>query len=155
VDCREIQIRLAGGEALDAAQRRHLQGCPDCRDLAAVLQDAERLLAEPATTPAPLRADTLARCREELTAPAPAARRRGPRLSPRAVMAAALLGTAVLVGVTVAVSAGEASLRFAAQAVFTQFALQNVMAALLAPALWPMLRRLVAGQALSRSVTGE
>jgi hypothetical protein len=155
VDCREIQTRLAGGKTLDAAQRRHLEACPDCRDLASALQDAAHLLAEHAATPAPLRAGTLARCRGELSNPVAAARRRGPRFSPRAVMAAALLATAVLVGVSVAVSADDAARRFTAQAVFTQFAIQNFLAALLAPALWPMLRRLVSGRVATQPVTGE
>jgi len=148
MECREIQTRLACGEIPDASMSRHLESCDACRAFSASLRDVKRLLAASVVTPDRLRVDTLTRCRDEL-AESPDTllntRRFRDRLTPQLIAVGALLGTAILIGVSIGLAdaSGEAATRFTVQSTFIQLVIQNLAAALLAPALWPLMRRLI------------
>jgi hypothetical protein len=159
VDCRNTRDRLAGGEIQGEAMARHLEDCADCRAFRSDLDEVKRLLGAPAVTPDRLRADTLADCLDVLDESpsfAETAVRSRFSFTPQAVAAMALLGTAILVGLSIGIAdaSGEIATRFAVKSVFVQLVIQNFAAALLAPALWPLLRRLVMRPVDPQPVTG-
>ncbi len=170
MDCREIQARIAelAGDATPAAPlRQHLETCDECRAFQADVQEVKRLLAAPLRTPRELRAATLARCRDELSGVAAAAKSSQTEQpmsawrrfvsAPQNIAAVALLSTAVLIAVaaTIADISDDALSRFSVQSVVVQFIVQNLAAVLLAPALWPLLRRLVQRPTVTRPLAGN
>ena len=159
MDCSETRAGLANGEAPDASMTRHLVDCSDCQAYKADLDEVKRLLAVSEVTPGRLRADTLALSLDELAqspAPVSAAPRRRIGFTPQAGVVLAILGTGILVGLSIwlADASGEFMTRFTVNSIFIQLVIQSFAAALLAPALLPLLRRLVFRPAAPLPVTG-
>jgi len=159
MECRHVQEALGSGLEEDADIARHLEGCAECRRFAADLQCIRALCLPSVATPPLLRERTLERCRAALAERAIGrrmpARERCRRLfdSPRFVAVAAALCVVITVVVGVLQSGGiendetSASIKLA----IITFVVENLLAALVFPALWICRNRLGDGARMARS----
>lgn len=159
MECRHVQEALSSGLDADAAVVRHMESCDRCRRFAADLQWIRSLCAPSMATPRFLREQTLERCRVALAERA--IRRRMPARercrhlfdSPRFVAVAVALCVVIAVVVGVLQSGGiendetSASIKLA----IITFVVENLLAALVFPALWIYRNRLGDSVRMARS----
>jgi len=159
MNCRKTQEALGSGLETDAAVERHMESCDRCRRFAVDLEWIRSLCAPSMATPPLLRERTLEQCRAAL-----AERAIGRRLrvrercrrffdSPRFVAVAAVLCILIAVGVgTLQIDdIQDEETNVSINLTIIQFVVENLLAALVFPALWIYRNRLGDGAHMARS----